>query len=109
MRFTIRDMLWLMVIVGLCVALWVERQQRYDMIPSQFPMLTDSQIIEAWRRESGGNTGAELIAAWKRGNVSIEKRRIAEYDVKGRAPGQFSRVHHTNYRCVIRNKETEKT
>jgi hypothetical protein len=30
MRFTIRDLLWFIVVVGLCAALWMEHRKRQD-------------------------------------------------------------------------------
>jgi hypothetical protein len=104
-RFTIRDVLWLTVVVALAVALCLERQRRFGSSPSKFPTLRDSQVLEAWQRMNSGKPGPNILADWKRGNVSIEKERIAEYDELRTATGP-SRIHHTHYRCAIHNVRT---
>jgi hypothetical protein len=107
-RFTIRDVLWLTVVVALGVALWLERQQRFNAGPSRFPTLTDSHIIEACQRLNTGKSGPDMLAEWKRGNLGITKDRIAEYDELRTATGP-SRIHHTHYRCTIHNEQTNQS
>jgi hypothetical protein len=51
-RFTIRDLLWLMVVVGLALG-WVADRSRYDSLAYEVPSLRSwkKQMIEACERE----------------------------------------------------------
>jgi len=64
-RFTIRDVLWLMVVVGLGVALWIERSRPWrGRSEAAFRALNEAEMNPSWIGDNsilvyplGGKTG----------------------------------------------------
>ena len=48
LRFTIRDLLWLTLVVALGVGWWVDhkKQQRYEILPVQYDGFIDGILID---------------------------------------------------------------
>jgi hypothetical protein len=59
-RFTIRDMLWLVMVIGLAVGWWVDRQRILQLVRRQSPML-----YEAITGEGIDTNDSELKARFK--------------------------------------------
>ena len=76
-RFTIRDFLWLMVVVGLGVALLIQREQTYLM-------------RSAWQYELSRNLAAELKRNTSIDLVEMPLKDVARY---------LSETH--GYECVL--------
>jgi hypothetical protein len=58
LRFSIRDLLWLTLVVALCVGWWIDQnsyrkvQKKYSIYRMQHDFLEDADMGMRWRRES---------------------------------------------------------
>ena len=64
MRFTIRDLLWLMVVVAVALAIWF-----YKPRPTQWEVKTQDVYWYDFNDNTEGNEGWELIQVEKDGNL----------------------------------------
>jgi len=99
-RFTIRDVLWLTVVVALALGWWLERQatvRRFGASAALGPP-TDQEVIDAWGIENGSQAAVLIASEYEQGNVTILKQKIAAYVDR---PAGGLQVEHAKYRCKI--------
>ena len=90
-RFTIRDLFWLVLLVGVSCAWWLDRRSNDGVIHAP----TNDEVIAEWERSS---STAPVLAERRAKTLRITKHLIAEYcdpPINGMA------TWHNHYKCAI--------
>jgi len=98
LRFTIRDVLWLTVVVALSVGWWLDHHGPPENSGRSIALgpPTDVEVIHAWARQAGKDA-ALILSEFKKGRVKISKKQVASY----RESSAGAWVEHAHYRCGI--------
>jgi len=101
MKFTIRDVLWLTVVVGLASGWWAEHYRKLGETFSPGVALgppTDQEVIRVWEVQNGSRAATKVLLEYDNGTVIIAKEKLASYTDK---PFAGYQVEHAHYRCQI--------
>ena len=89
---SIRDLFWLVLAVALSCVWWLERRAT---VRDAFPLPSDSEVIQAWKRT--GST-APVLAEKQAKTLRITKHQIAEYSDP---PSNGVATWHNHFKCTI--------
>ena len=90
-RFSIRDLFWLVLLVGVSCAWWLDRRSMDGVI--QPP--TDDEVIAEWERTS---STAPVLAERRANTLRITKYLVAEYFDR---PRNGKALWHNHYKCTL--------
>jgi len=72
MRFTIRDLLWLMVVVGMGIGWWMDRVEKKQLLDESKLWETRTMQLESTLKSQ---TGAEVEFSPTKTNITFGKKR----------------------------------